>query len=213
MSNSKKSAKDPSYKNNERFSKFLTDTEKDWECEIENGIKGINKMTISNNLSPLPRLDPKSFNLKPAKEMNEIAEDPLRLLDLNSNIASECTDERSSSRSNRFAKLLRAKNIDLSALRKLAWNGIPSALRPIVWQVLLGYLPTSLERRKATLSKKRNEYLTFATKLLSRGPESLNPDIWHQIHIDVPRTNPNIPLYQNVATQRVWQLLNKLLII
>lgn len=89
------------------------------------------------------------------------------------------------------------------------------------WQVLLGYLPTSSERRVATLERKRKEYLdgvrqafglgadnvgqpgmasdSFGYKGRSRG---LDEAVWHQISIDVPRTNPHLELYAYEATQR-----------
>lgn len=38
-----------------------------------------------------------------------------------------------------------------------------------------------------------------------RGNESLDQAIWHQIHIDVPRTNPGISLWQRQATQRALE--------
>lgn len=37
--------------------------------------------------------------------------------------------------------------VDLDALRELAWSGVPSDLRPVCWQLLLGYLPPNRERR------------------------------------------------------------------
>lgn len=62
----------------------------------------------------------------------------------------------------------------------------------------------------ATLERKRKEYLdgvkqafervgTSTTSGKSRG---LDEAIWHQISIDVPRTNPHIELYSYEATQR-----------
>lgn len=39
----------------------------------------------------------------------------------------------------------------------------------------------------------------------SRGLEGLNQSIWHQIHIDVPRTNPGVPLWQFEATQKALE--------
>lgn len=36
----------------------------------------------------------------------------------------------------------------------------------------------------------------------SRGESSLDPALWHQIQIDVPRTNPGVPLWQFESTQR-----------
>lgn len=41
--------------------------------------------------------------------------------------------------------------VDLEALRELAWSGIPAELRPVCWQLLLGYLPPNRERRCAGL--------------------------------------------------------------
>jgi hypothetical protein len=31
--------------------------------------------------------------------------------------------------------------VDLDALRKLAWGGIPAEVRPDCWRLLLGYMP------------------------------------------------------------------------
>lgn len=92
------------------------------------------------------------------------------------------------------------------------------------WQVLLGYLPTSSERRVATLERKRKEYLEGVRQAFEKGtmgapkqaasgfanPSSgqrargrgLDETIWHQISIDVPRTNPHLKLYAYEATQR-----------
>lgn len=89
----------------------------------------------------------------------------------------------------------------------------------MTWQVLLGYLPTSSERRVATLERKRREYLDGVRQAFERGnmgatgtssaPSSnrgrgrgLDEAIWHQISIDVPRTNPHLELYSYEATQR-----------
>ena len=89
------------------------------------------------------------------------------------------------------------------------------------WQVLLGYLPTSSERRMATLDRKRKAYLdgvnqafsrnSSTTSVSSRSPSTLDDKprsrgldeaLWHQISIDVPRTSPHLQLYSYEATQR-----------
>ena len=88
------------------------------------------------------------------------------------------------------------------------------------WQVLLGYLPTSSERRIATLDRKRKAYLDGVNQAFSRttsnSSSSKSPSIlddkprsrgldealWHQISIDVPRTSPHLQLYSYEATQR-----------
>lgn len=88
----------------------------------------------------------------------------------------------------------------------------------MTWQLLLGYLPTNSERRVSTLERKRKEYLDGVRQAFERGTGSaagpgpgntssgrgrgLDEAIWHQISIDVPRTNPHLELYGYEATQR-----------
>ena len=131
-------------------------------------------------------------------------------------------------RINRFKKLLQASTIPLPELRSLAWSGIPQEVRAMTWQLLLSYLPTSSERRVATLERKRKEYLDGVRQAFERsgsgdvggggggggraqsgsgkssnsGGRGLDEAVWHQISIDVPRTNPHIELYGYEATQR-----------
>ncbi|KAI4597465.1 GTPase-activating protein [Pestalotiopsis sp. 9143b] len=114
-------------------------------------------------------------------------------------------------RINKFKKILQATTISLPDLRALAWGGVPEEVRSITWQLLLSYLPTSSERRVATLERKRKEYLDGVKQAFERGASApaaggrargLDEAIWHQISIDVPRTNPHIELYGYEATQR-----------
>lgn len=87
----------------------------------------------------------------------------------------------------------------------------------MTWQLLLGYLPTSSERRVFTLERKRKEYLDGVRQAFDRGStgapgsgsssnigrgRGLDEAVWHQISIDVPRTNPHLELYGYEATQR-----------
>ena len=127
------------------------------------------------------------------------------------------------SRINKFKAILQASSVSLSDLRDSSWSGIPEEVRSMSWQVLLGYLPTSSERRIATLERKRKEYLEGIRQAFERGPagplspshtktrtssynearvRGLDENIWHQISIDVPRTSPHIELYSYEATQR-----------
>ncbi|KAH7407598.1 GTPase-activating protein-like protein gyp1 [Cadophora sp. MPI-SDFR-AT-0126] len=114
-------------------------------------------------------------------------------------------------RINKFKKILQATSINLTELRAAAWSGVPEEVRAMTWQLLLGYLPTSSERRVGTLERKRKEYLDGVRQAFERGGNSsgksgkirgLDETIWHQISIDVPRTNPHLELYGYEATQR-----------
>src|SRR6185295_1181294 len=58
---------------------------------------------------------------------------------------------------NKFKRILQATNVPLADLRASAWSGVPEEVRAMTWQLLLGYLPTSSERRVATLERKRKE--------------------------------------------------------
>lgn len=127
-------------------------------------------------------------------------------------------------RINKFKRILQASSISLAELRDSAWSGLPSEVRAMSWQLLLGYLPTSSERRVATLERKRKAYLDgvhqafglpgdltsiskdtsntrSATSHAAR-TRGLDEALWHQISIDVPRTSPHLQLYSYEATQR-----------
>ncbi|KAL1646318.1 GTPase-activating protein [Diplodia intermedia] len=123
-------------------------------------------------------------------------------------------------RINKFKRILQSSTITLPDLRSTAWSGIPVEVRSMTWQLLLGYLPASSERRVTTLERKRKEYLeavrqafekSTATSEIGMTPSvasskgrgrGLDEAIWHQISIDVPRTNPHLELYSYEATQR-----------
>lgn len=72
----------------------------------------------------------------------------------------------------------------------------------MAWQMLLGYLPANSDRRVSTLERKRKEFIDGVKQAFVRGTSGLDQTIWHQISIDVPRTNPHLPLYGFETTQR-----------
>ncbi|KAH7356308.1 rab-GTPase-TBC domain-containing protein [Pyrenochaeta sp. MPI-SDFR-AT-0127] len=168
-------------------------------------------------------------------QYQEILRDPANSLHLIShssippNASAKQIEEHSArtTRINKFKRILQASTISLSELRDSAWSGVPSEVRAMTWQILLGYLPTSSERRVATLERKRREYLDGVRQAFERGTagstgpvaagiagvssfpstirgrgRGLDEAIWHQISIDVPRTNPHLELYSYEATQR-----------
>ncbi|KAG0274120.1 GTPase-activating protein [Linnemannia exigua] len=102
----------------------------------------------------------------------------------------------------KFKDMLQQPVVDLDVLRKLSWSGVPTAIRPIVWQLLVGYLPCNSDRRNVALERKRKEYQDGVQQTFARGIEGLDQTIWHQVFIDVPRTNPKMALFQNQTTQR-----------
>ncbi|OAL62109.1 GTPase activating protein Gyp1 [Trichophyton rubrum] len=125
------------------------------------------------------------------------------------------------SRVNKFKRILQSSTVSLPELRDLAWSGIPEEVRAMTWQLLLGYLPANSDRRVSTLERKRKEYLDGVRQAFERnssigskavpatsstpnlgGGRGIDEAIWHQISIDIPRTNPHIPLYAYEATQR-----------
>lgn len=96
---------------------------------------------------------------------------------------------------------------------------------------MTGLLPTARERRSTTLTKKRNEYWKlvdryfklrvednhkvgfYKQKVVLKNPVNHWPgypwdaskippqETYHQIKIDIPRTNPSIELYQQPKIQ------------
>lgn len=120
---------------------------------------------------------------------------------------------RTSRRRRQLLTCLSKQSVDFDQLRTMAWAGIPDELRPLVWQLLLGYLPAVASVRASQLARKRAQYAEAVKLAFARGTAGLNQSTWHQIHIDVPRTNPGIRLWQRDATQRslerilyVWAL-------
>ncbi|XP_033008448.1 TBC1 domain family member 22B isoform X3 [Lacerta agilis] len=104
-------------------------------------------------------------------------------------------------KSNSEAQLSRAPD----ELRKCSWPGVPREVRPVTWRLLSGYLPASMERRKLTLQRKREEYFGFIEQYYDSRNEEHHQDTYRQIHIDIPRTNPLIPLFQQPLVQEIFE--------
>ena len=170
-------------------------------------------------------------------QYKELLKDPansLHLIDhptLPSGSSPKDTDAHSArlSRINKFKRILQSSSVSLPELRSAAWSGIPEEVRAMTWQILLGYLPVSSERRVNTLERKRKEYLDAVKQSFGSGSgatknvngasgrnsappatgrsRGLDEAVWHQISIDIPRTSPHIPLYGFEATQRSLERL------
>ncbi|CAO3680342.1 unnamed protein product [Umbelopsis ramanniana] len=156
----------------------------------------------TNTPSEQPLQSPRPSESK-RKNTNGLKDNIPDLITDPSNLLRSCIQDvdKVDAKYTRFKNILSCSNIDLAALRELSWSGIPADFRPMAWQILLGYLPCNSDRRVATLARKRKEYEDGMTAAYARGTAGLDQTLWHQIHIDIPRTNPGIPLYQSEATQ------------
>lgn len=92
--------------------------------------------------------------------------------------AQESGEPPVSYREKQWRAVLDPEVVDVEALKKLSWNGIPARFRPQVrataempmdrigasrgraqvWQMLLAYLPSDKRRREPTVARKRREY-------------------------------------------------------
>lgn len=107
-----------------------------------------------------------------------------------------------------FERILSMENVDLAALRKLAWNGVPSKYRADVWQMLLGYLPTNKTRRITALQRKRKEYTDLVNTYFTMGQTDRtkqDEENHSQILIDLPRTSPNVAFFQQNIVQNAME--------
>ncbi|CCH61151.1 hypothetical protein TBLA_0E00900 [Henningerozyma blattae CBS 6284] len=109
---------------------------------------------------------------------------------------------------NRMAKfdaIIKDKHIiNLQDLREISWNGVPKPQRATVWKLLVGYLPVNTRRQQPLLNRKRKEY-SDGLKHTFSNDHSRDEPTWHQIEIDIPRTNPHITLYQFKSVQKSLQ--------
>ncbi|KAL5268009.1 hypothetical protein ACHWQZ_G004905 [Mnemiopsis leidyi] len=105
----------------------------------------------------------------------------------------------------KFQEILQSDCPDLESLRKRTWFGCPSQHRPIVWQMLSGYLPPNVTRRSETLDRKRGEYWRFVGQYFKTRHDANFSSLYHQIHIDIPRTNPAIALFQHQKVQEAFE--------
>ncbi|AOA61731.1 Cis-golgi GTPase-activating protein [Komagataella phaffii] len=88
---------------------------------------------------------------------------------------------------------------ELNKLQNLSWNGIPKRLRMIIWQMLLRYMPINNSRRVAQLERKRQEYQQSLSEMFKDSKKDNN--VWHQISIDIPRTNAHVKFFSNTKIQ------------
>ncbi|KTW30251.1 hypothetical protein T552_00728 [Pneumocystis carinii B80] len=205
------------------FSDYISQTDDDWGVNIEDEQEFLQLFKTKNGMSQLSLYDKisntygRAFNLdEEKKELETRLPKNKEITDIHNfislqeeSLSMENKNESGNKKTDfytikveKFTQILQETSIDLNVLRKYAWNGIPDEFRPIVWKLLMGYLPCNSSRREATLSRKRNEYLKSVSQTYEKGIKELDQAIWHQIHIDILRTNPTIKLYQYETTQK-----------
>ncbi|UJR10469.1 hypothetical protein I4U23_014673 [Adineta vaga] len=106
---------------------------------------------------------------------------------------------------NKFKQLFDQSTVDLNELRKASWNGIPKPYRPQAWKLLCGYLPPKIERREDTLTRKRDEYWSYVSQYYHTRTDSEHQDTFRQIHIDIPRMTPLMPIFQQIVVQQLFE--------
>lgn len=79
-------------------------------------------------------------------------------------------------------------------------------MRAVTWRLLSGYLPTSLERRNPVLERKRIDYQALVKQYFQVDQlDESQQDTFRQIHIDVPRMNPQVQLFQQKTVQEMFE--------
>ncbi|ORZ25237.1 rab-GTPase-TBC domain-containing protein [Absidia repens] len=164
----------------------------------------ISKLTLADDQpSPQQLPTPTTQLYKKSTDVNGVIDNVKDVLKDPTLILNDIEPEKTldPNRTKKMKEILCNANVDLVALRGICWSGIPPDFRLIAWQLLLGYLPCNSERRVETLARKRKEYLDSVKAAYARGTEGLDQALWHQIHIDILRTNPGVILYQSTITQ------------
>ncbi|XP_053969943.1 TBC1 domain family member 22B isoform X1 [Anastrepha ludens] len=106
----------------------------------------------------------------------------------------------------KFLVLLESPLLDLIALKKLSWSGVPKNMRAVSWRLLSKYLPPAGERRNAVLESKRQSYQDLRHNYFRvDSQDESQQDTYRQIHIDVPRMNPQISLFQQKLVQEMFE--------
>mmetsp|Transcript_9106 Transcript_9106/g.27400 ORF Transcript_9106/g.27400 Transcript_9106/m.27400 type:complete len:423 (+) Transcript_9106:57-1325(+) len=106
----------------------------------------------------------------------------------------------------RLRKMLLEPTVELHELRKHSWKGLPSDIRPMVWKLLLGYLPMSVSRRVEVMDMKRSSYKQAVDQYWKTSNWSHDEElIFRQISVDIPRTCPEHRLFHVKTVQEVLQ--------
>ncbi|KAF0991335.1 hypothetical protein HZS_1423, partial [Henneguya salminicola] len=105
----------------------------------------------------------------------------------------------------KYEEIILKNNIDIKMLKKLAWNGVPDCCRLKTWQLLSGILPLSTNDHADLISQKRIEYKCFINSYYEYRKTEATRAVLRQIGVDIPRTYPLFPLFQNYIVQQIYE--------
>jgi hypothetical protein len=78
-------------------------------------------------------------------------------------------------------------------------------MRPAVWRLLSEYLPPNRDRWESVSTKKREEYWNYVNNYYKTRHDDVNSETYRQIHIDIPRMAPLMPLFQQPVIQETLE--------
>ncbi|CCF57889.1 hypothetical protein KAFR_0D02420 [Kazachstania africana CBS 2517] len=213
-----------------KHDKYFQDLDEDWSAVIDDYNMPIPTLTNGGNASPIPQSNTSRSrpNLTRSSTSSSIATNAglamtpsLQYPKLPSLSRTESPEVKSQAelenereaqeltaimqRIDKFDCILQSKHIiNQQELKEISWNGVPKPNRPKVWKILIGYLPLNIKRQDSYLKRKRQEYVNGLNHISSNN-HSKDTAAWHQIEIDIPRTNPHISLYQFKSVQNSLQ--------
>lgn len=110
-----------------------------------------------------------------------------------------------SGKSAKLEKLLNNSSVDLADIQCLSWPGVPVELRPSVWRLLTGYVPTCKQRRQEVLLRKRQEYWDLVNQYFEIESNGSHQKTYRQIKIDIPRMAPVLNMFQQRTVQETFE--------
>jgi len=102
-------------------------------------------------------------------------------------------------------EILQNPVIDVVAIKKHAWRGLPSKFRGLCWKLMMGYLPADSSKHAEVKEKRLKGY-----KQCLSWPETHHEE--QQIKLDVPRTAPQCPLTPLFKEPEIRGCLERILV-
>lgn len=173
--------------------------------QSESGKSIVNGEEHTENVSSQDRVFDEYVTARPKQRLSNVYPGRPQLQKFSSQ-SSMRGDADSESKIEKFKLLHDEAQLNLSALREISWSGIPRKMRAITWRLLSGYLPTSRERRDSILENKRLNYFNLVEQYFkAESRDEAQQDTYRQIHIDMPRMNPHIHLFQQTLVQEMFE--------